>query len=525
MSKSLNYSRYKNDCFLSSTYSMLEKECYKGLSLLGKMSKEDIYTMEFRGYKFDAVPFLLNSTSYLSNEYRCALYSSVAKETMITEPFESVDVKKSLGIDYSIYESLIPSGVDLGIRGLGLYYYTKQPISMAKLLFTFFNESMVAVVAEGKRPHIDFKYKDICNTQAFCFYLSLEWLLKINPMLRVMLGVQYKKVGVLDLLESFCPEDSIHFKYIKGDITAGELKKLYLDKSLPDGSSICFRELTSLSTDGNYDGRDLTEPELGLCEDVYNLLVDNMVYKLNENLSYCMLYDGTYDRLNKNIEVLSNSVEELKVKVSAEKKLRSEYSDKVNNLKKEISEKETEISTLKHKLSSVVSYDELTEKVSTLSSELASEVSENKSLFNERLELKRLVSSQSKEIKKLKALLDCKENISEGVFEDDCEEHDITLDLMVEAIKDKRVAIVGGLNIKSFDKKIQGYGLKNVTHFESIARSIGTYDCVVILTTTVLHSAVYKIEKVVRKDNIPLIYYNGVNVEKLIVEIYNEFFE
>ena len=333
------------------------------------------------------------------------------------------------------------------------------------------------------------------------------------------------KLNFKKLYHSLCPDESIHFKYIKGEITAKELNKQYLRKSLSDGSSICLREVYSILTEGRYDGRDLTNDEIYITGEMYDLNTRDREYKLNMGLGYCYLTYNTFRKSNKQIEDLTLQCKNLSGVDEEYKKKIAVVKNDLHLANKEIKSLKTENLSLKSKLGAIKTNDDLLDEIAKLKQELLEIKSENSQLFDERLELKHEVSSQKKQIKSLTALH--RDNNKQCEISEEIADIAIslTLDEMCEKLRGSYITLIGCENTNSIDKNFETYDFKHVSRFDSNKRAIGKCDYCVIFTTCCKHTDVYKAESQCRGTNAKIIYANCTNFEQLINQIYKEEFD
>ena len=312
---------------------------------------------------------------------------------------------------------------------------------------------------------------------------------------------------------------------IMGSISAKELNKLYFEKSFEDNSSICLREVYSIITEGNYDGHALTEDEVAIADEIYDLNTRDADYKFNMQLGYCYLFNGTFKKVNKHVEELTEECSKLQGVDTAYKHKLESVKDDLHSAIKENKSLKTEIQDLQSKLNAVKTNQDLLDEIASLKQELADIKSENSQLFSERLSLKHEVSSQKKQIKSLTARLHRDSN-EQCEFSEEITDIDISvgLDEMCEALNSSYVTLVGCDDIGSIDKRFEAHGFKHVSRFDSNKRAIGKCDYCIIFTTRCKHTDVYKAESICRGTNAKLVYANCINFEQLINQIYKEEF-
>lgn len=481
---------------------------------------DTVFNIKFNGIEFNCFPFLISGSSYFSDRFRSSLLQSIS---MLKPANEYVNLTDLHNLDSDVLESLYPASMDYGARYLCYYLYEENPRELIRLLISGAAEVYQAIVYNQNLINYDFEYKDICNTQAFCYYTSLNWLFSFSPLL-VQLSMQMlNKLDFKQLYHSLCPVNSIHYKYINGEITARELNKQYLSKSFSDGSSICLREVYSIATEGRYDGRDLTNDEICVATEIYDLNTRDREYKFNMSLGYCYLTYNTFKKSNKKIEDLMLQCERLSGVEEEYKKKISDIKDDLHSANKEIKDLKSEKLDLQGKLNAVKTNDELIAEINSLKEELCELKSENTQLFNERLDLKHQVSSQKKQIKSLRASLN-QLNQEQGEISEEIVDitENIGLDEMCDRLRDSFITLIGCESTNSLDKTFELHGFKHISRFDSNKRTLGKCDYCVIFTTCCKHTSVYKAESLCKGTDTKIIYANCTNFEQLITQIYKE---
>ena len=499
----------------------------KELSNIYKKALSDpldtIFNIKFNGYEFNCLPFLIIGSSYFSDRFRSSLLQSVSN---LKPANDYVKLSTLHNLNTDVLECLYPATMDYGARYLCYYLYEENPRELIRLLINGAAEVYQAIVYNQNLIHYDFTYNTICNTQAFCYYTSLNWLFSFSPLLAQLSMQMLNKLKFKQLYHSLCPDDSIHFRYIKGELTAKDLHKQYFDKSFSDGSSISIREVFSIITEGRYDGRDLTPDEISIAEEIYDLNTRDREYKLNMQLGYCYLTYNTFEKSNKQIKDLTRRCEELSGVDSTYKHKLGLVKSDLHSANKEIKALKKENLSLQSKLTATKTDEALLDEIERLKHELADVKSENSQLFNERLSLKHEVSAQKKQIKSLTASLN-RVNNEQCEFSEELVDIDVTLGLdeMCEAIRGSYITLIGCEGINSLDKNFKSHGFKHVSRFDNNKRVLGKCDYCIIITTCCKHTDVYKAESLCKGTDTRIIYANCTNFEQLINQIYKEEFD
>lgn len=482
---------------------------------LPNMDLEKFFTTEYKGHKFNVLPFLFNGAIYFDGTSFEWLLNLVSKEMPIGRDVMLSELDKVQIINRKLFDALLPG--ERGRRELYALYFAFNPMGCARLLYQSSCRALNKVIIGQEYGHLQYQYKDICNTQAFSYYLSVYWVANLTPALRKQIDPNLRKVGFMQMFDTLCPESSIHFKYISGDISVEQLVRDYTSQSFPDGSSVAEREAYSNACRGNYDGSPLTEAQLSIGHEDYVFLSQCAEQYMNMHLAHAFLYGGAYERMDKETR-LAKSRE--KRNLDEMDKLRVKYTksaDEKNRLRKQNKELQEQIRQLKAEISSHTTDAGLLKRVSELESKLSASIDENERLFAERLELKQELSSRAKEIKHLSARLreQGDEDANEGVVTEE-----VSLETMIEALKTKRIAMVGGDRSKSLVHTFKNWGF---TSFINISGNVRKLDCDFLIICTILcsHTDMYQAERLAKGETTEMVYVNNTNAEIILRALYD----
>lgn len=476
---------------------------------------EKFFTVEYKGHEFNVLPFLFNGAIYFDGTSFEWLLNLISKEMPIERDVMLSELDKVPVINRKMFDALLPG--ERGRRELYALYFAFNPVGCARLLYQSSCRALNKVIIGQEYGHLQYQYKDICNTQAFSYYLSVYWVANMTPALRKQIEPNLRKVGFMEMFDTLCPESSIHFKYISGELSVEQLVQDYTAQSFPDGSSIAERETYSNTCRGNYDGSPLTAAQLSIGHEEYTFLMQCAEQYMNMHLAHAFLYGGAYERMNK----------EMKLAASREKhnldemdKLRTKYTksaDEKNRLRKQNKELQEQVRQLRAEISSHTTDDYLLKRVSELESKLSVSQDENERLFAERLELKQELSSRAKEIKHLTARLreQGDEDVDEGVVTEE-----VPLETMIDALKIKRIAMVGGDRSKSLVHTFKNWGF---TSFKNISGNVRRLDCDFLVICTILcsHTDVSQAERLAKGENTEMVYVNNTNAEIILRALYD----
>lgn len=520
MGKSINRNFNNSITYSRRDFTVLNREFNKVVKELQKRDLNDIFNIKYKGHTFNCLPFLLNASGYYSLTFRNTMIDFIAKMNILTEPKSDLKLEHVDGLDIKLFNCLMPAMADLGMRLLCAFGYKYNQREVVRILYYSAIEVYENTIINNDMPYISYKYKSICNTQAFSYYCILIWLQSLSPMIKTYTMREFKRVKFFDILDSLIPEDSIHFKYITGEITSTELYNLYIGHNFSDGSSVVQREIMSNSSEGEYSGEDLNYRDLSLCNEIYDSYTLNEEYKMNMNLAYCLLYNGTYTKLNNSLHT-----KDLELQVAKENEEKADLKlklvrDELNGLKITLQERDKVINTLQNEINSFTYDEKLREELEFCKNQINSLTEENSKLFDERIQQKRLISSQKKQLKQLSSSLIAAQDKDYEIcdtFEEINEE--LNINDMVDKLKDLRIAYVGCDN-NSIDNKLYELGFKHVTKITSSQRNLGKCDVLIIFTIRCHHAEVYKAEKMCKNKDVPKLYLSCINMEQLVTELY-----
>lgn len=485
--------------------------------------RKELFTVEYHGHKFNALPFLINGANYFDNVCYSWLVFFIANKLPPMRNVKVADIYRAELIDEDVMHSLLP-GED-GKRELYALLYIKDPELFVKLMYRCAARVLNTVVIDMESKHIPYKAAGLCNTQAFCFYLPIYWLINLDPEMRKQIEPDIKRSKFLETLDGTCPEDSIHFRYINGELTPKQLRYEYSERTFEDGSTIANREVYSNLTRGRYDGSPLDEDAIGICNWVFDggSLSSEEIY-LNRFIADAYVFHGKYEAMGKEIDLEKSKSEKLESDNYRLKQRYNKMQAEVQALRCEKSEFKAQISKLSSEIASHKTDDELRKRISQLEENLQQQTSEANELFDERLELRQELSRRAKEIKRLQARLaelgDAGategSDLNDGVVEADT----VSLDVMIEALKDKRIVVIGGDRSKSLTKTFEDWGF---THFINQTGSVRTVDCDFIVICTILcsHKDVRQAERWVKGQDTELLYVPAVNAEMMLKALWD----
>ena len=485
----------------------------------------NIWNVSWKNTTFSIKPFLCSALSFLDEqEMLDSLCSYVVNHddnfynklsNLKREDYYSMTTDEENDVFGSILYQLnsqIPC-VARYLVGLDNDYVTRHMMGRMIKYFT-------SLCGGDDCPYIKFNDKDVCNTQAFSVYISIYWILQKSKKLQLLLRKEISAVKFREVLDCLCPETSVHFQYLSGVISAKELRLRYVDGD-DKTSPVIYRELYNLMTneDRTYDEE---KDRYFLGEFLSSVDVKFKYEDFVLIMGYSYFSMGFYSKLATEMGYNIKSIEDLKESnfklYSTNKELKSALkakSKEVTNLQEELSTQLKLKDTSKHESTLKKLESDITDlkiKISSLE-----RISSKKDY--ELLKQKRLIRSQIKEIKSLRARLDEVKNeeslsgdISEEV-EDECDVHELA-----EALKGYKIGVFGGFDAGCVVEKFKDYGLSVKHIVDDKHFVVGDLDCAVVLTSNIQHKTV-RVLKSQYDGN--FVYFNGTSIELIIKEIYN----
>lgn len=481
---------------------------------LGNKPVDEIFMVKYDDVKFDARPFIMNVCS-LYDDVMCIAAERYLKHNSCYLDTDFVSKFSEENAEYlNIFRSLLPCA--RGIRESCALLNWKSPRSFLMLAAEV---AFTCILTDSTGFEV---YEGVFGTMEFCRYITMYWIYNLSPRVRGCLQGFYRYHHVRDYMEKIFNDCPDLVKYVKGDMWANTVYKHYTEEKFSDGSSVMQRETVAVLQDG-YDGRDLTFIEQTLANKVYDNFINGCMNGsiLYEFVGMWSLISGENNALDNELKAVKLQCDELNKQVKSGSAKCKDLKAKLLEANNHIKEVDSEISRLKSDLALLEKQSDTT-VLDNLKAEVHSLQLDNNRLLNDYLSLRKDYSSAVKKVKQLSALVP--DNEAKLDSTPDVEKAVIGVDEMARLISGKNILIVGGCGVGNIQAKLEQFGLCNVRHECGIINDIGSCDCAVILTTTVSHSAVWRVEKFQKGMGFPIVYVNGVNSEMIIREVYNEFY-
>ena len=312
------------------------------------------------------------------------------------------------------------------------------------------------------------------------------------------------------------------------------------------GPILAYESLEYLKTHGSSVGEEFD------LEDEHGDSLDFMLERCNDCYSWAVLsllnqiicYGS--ERLNTDLKMtstkLKNSQNEVnKVNEKLEKlRITHRVASKENgDLKRQLQEEKQKSSKLETELVKAENHAELTfleseiERLSKLASTLQSSCQEKDRQLNKRVKeidsLTKKLDLRESEIASLSALYNKSKDIADKLSTHKVYSQ-IPISTFINAIKDKRVIVVGG---DMMHTKLQEYQSKfdwDIKLFKAGCRDINyeaiySSDLIVVVTSYIDHSSLGYMREAVKTHSIPLLNFDNKNVDMLIYAIFDELYK
>lgn len=486
---------------------------------------QDFFICNWKGMKFSIKPFLCSALSFVSSDdvFNRLCQAVVQEDKDIFNKLDSKDSSwyySGLNEDETnVYNSIL---YQLGSRVPCLYRYllTLDNNNVGRIAVSLMLREF-SYIYDIKDFYVNFCDKDICNTQAFSYYICMYWALKSSSAFQMYFSKELKIMNLSSILDNICPVSSIHYKYLNGEISSNELYDLY--NGVDDEIGVIHHEVINLGSEGNkgYDDS---------LKDIARLIVDKTYVSLDYDDFFTIigcgyLSMGYYNSDKESIKDLEELNKDLQDKLTEcnndlkdSKNLLKTKSKEIESLEKLINELKSKLDNDKYesKIKSLEStIDSMKIQISRLDSELKlkdDEIIRNKQLI--RSQIKKLKSYSSSSLEQCEELEELNQDL------DDIENLDVSD--MVSKLKGYSIGVFGGIDCGNMINKFKDYGLDIVHIVEGDNFRIGDLDFAVILTSNMQHKTLRRLES---QFNGIKVYYNGSNVENIIREIYNKSIE
>lgn len=490
-------------------------------AISGIKINDDFWNVTWKGYTFSIKPYLCCCLSFIKHKdlFNPLLSMIINSDGGFFNNIDDLTLEKydSLFTDdeNNVYESIFHKPIS-NIPCVAKYVLGNEDVkSIRKILFYVLRE--FNMFYNDNDAYVRFTDETLCNTEAFSYYLSMYWAIQKSKKIQMLLIKEIKTIDFSSLLETLCPEESAHYKYISGEITSKQLLDKYLAYSEDNPTPIIAREFVALFDSSSDD-----------CISFAMRIVNDLDFRTGflsfirvMSCSYFThgffdLQNSVYDEVCKDRNMYrddnSKLIEESKDLKNQIKALKRDISSLTNDLETKV--KEFDTNTYKNKIKSLES------EISSLKKEISS-LTDSLSVKDDTiLKQKQVISKQIKDIKSLNASLD-KLDVSDGSFDESISEvsvnTQVSLGDMLDKLRNYKIAIFGGYDSRNLESKFEGYGLNVKQYIDESSVEVGNLDCAVILASNVSHHLVRHLES---KFNGKFLYFNGTNIELMVSKLY-----
>lgn len=514
-------------------YCINRAEDSRGVSLSSNLIKamkevgigEDIWDVTWKDNTFSVRPFLCSALSFMHEKRLFDLLCNYAVNS--SEDFYTRLSTMKEKDYYSMY-----SEDENNVFDSILYQFNSQIPCIARYLLGLNNSSIIkkimaivlkefSIVCNRECECIEFFDKDLCNTQAFSYYISFYWVLQKSKKFQYIFLKDVKNLNLKRLLDICCPETSLHYSYISGVISSDELQDSYT--IMRNGSiAVTTKELYNLFTDPPTQGYPQDEFLNSFIKCAGCLILNYGYYDFMRAMACSYITLGFFSKSGDNVSRYKNDISNLKDDYAKLEESNKILKKSLRDSKKERNKLNSKVDSLVNKMNTEV-YDKriesLQSEVFSLKKQLSLANSDLSTKKSELAECKHTIRCQIKELKSLTARLDEVSNVDDCFSDNTIKNDELSLYEMCDSLKDKRIGVFGGFDAGCMQEKFKDYGL-NIKHVvNDVTFDVGDLDCAVILTTNIQHKTLRLVKS---QYNGCFVYVSGTNVENIITSVYNK---
>ena len=497
---------------------------------LSNQKSDKFWDVEWNGYVFDIRPFLpqcFNCCNW-ANKYDW-LVKAVISSTAFTDPPEN---------HITIWEQLQNTwGIDLIQAASAMYIKTDDHpvLDMLIVLSKDYDVSRFSacsfIIAElylylygsSKRPNpVEFKDKDVANIQAFCYYISLYWLLKKSNALQIEFAPVIRKFSFKRSLLELCVEGSPLRKFVSGEVTGTEFAELMYNWT--ESGSEMYRYIRNIScTESDKDllqqmfintsGIQALEMRLiGMYG--FHVSCSDLLTEAGNALSECKKHIEENNKLLEELKQSAEDVHSARKEIDDTQKANARLNERCEKQQAELVQARARIAELERQLRGRSDSEEvksLKSDVRELSNALDLKESE---LLDTKIRLRKAL----KGIKSLKSCIPQEEVAAVECIEKSSEEDNVPIEEMIVALRGMRIMIVYSANHLQLQDTAIENGLDVILYGDNVGRFVPNADLIVIYSRIVSHKAVRRVQK--DFDRSKIVYINGSSFENFIKVCY-----
>ncbi len=515
----------------NTNFHMLQKIHNNIGKIANKTDLEKVFTIEWKDTTFNVVPFLCAGFSYFTDDTK-QVEIAVASIARFMHNNNMIDTDLQIGL-YQVFKNLLPTrefeifnclpihpSPQRAAMSIFLYYmYIRDKKNFLSLMLEIQSGLLSELVLDERQ----FAYwtelgdRSLGNTEAFCFYIGLYWLLKVEPQYRVLLGKFLSHLDLKSKYREFCPENCFLDKVLTGQIEDNKILEEYRATRFLDDSSYFYRSLMQSTSDGQYDGHDLSKEVREIFDyfdyDEKNYLYGEAMLRSFNSTDGIKTQSDIVNKLKETIDKQERELEKNQKSISKQNKRLDEYREEVQALN-------SELNNMKGLIKEQTTDEELKEQIVKLNEEIKQLKIENADFERVHLRDKQEISMLRKRVGKIGAK-DIETQLD--IYEDDelSVPNDIPIENKVKVIGDKKIILVGAEFLTTTVQKLNELGLNNVELCSKDTKKPGKFDVCVVLATRCMHDVVRRMETFADKYDALWLYSTSVNAEKIIDLIYD----
>ncbi len=517
--------------YANTNFHMLQKVHNNLGRVANKADLDKVFTVDWKDVPFDVVPFLCSGFSYFhDSEYQFEIAVAGIKRFMRQN--QDIDSDLHVGF-YQVFKKFLPKrefnlfnclpihpDPKRAAMSILLYYmYIRDKRSFLNLMLEIQSSLLSELVLEERQFEYwtDLGDKSLGNKEAFAYYIGLFWLLKVEPQYRILLGKFLSHLDLKSKYREFCPENSFLDKVLTGKIDDDNILEEYRATRFLDGSSYFYRDILQATSDGVYDGHDMTKE---VREILYYYDYIEKTYLFGEAmLRYFTSTDDVKTQL-KSMTELERTVEKQEIELAKKHKSISKQNKRLDEYREEVKALNSELTIMRDLIKEQTTDEELKEQIVQLNEEIKQLKIENADFERMHLRDKQEISMLRKKVGKIEAQeietqLDIFEDEDLGV------DNDVPMEEKVKLLCDKKIVLIGAEFLTPTVQKMNELGITNVELCSKDTKKPGQFDVCVVLATRCMHDVVRRMETFAEKYNALWLYSTSVNAEKIIDLIYD----
>lgn len=522
----------------------------------------ELLKIKIMSREVSVLPYFINYCTYSQNTYKfkqfVTKYFSDNIEQYIKLGKDGIEkiLEKN---DLEILKCLIGSDCEYINKYVSIFSYQSQVDYYSNML----NVLKIDTVNFFRNGANLIEFSDnVENSMGICLAICLKWFNEKKIIAKRVLNVSK---NIDKLLNKLLKKDMGWYRYFNNEINENELYDILFKSpvNVPMIDKFEFEKHSSLMVVGQ-SVREIVESQgvtIDKLEDNENLgsnlmsmlskialskLLYNQVYGLSDMIykkalitdmdivKYTKDKYKTEDSMRLDIENKKSELIRQKDEITNKSKENKRLLKEVNRLEEEVKESKTKIDIYEKdsnpKLEDAYykldiankeinklkdEYNELQNYITELNESIDKLYDKNRSLKDKNKQLQ-------KEINELNGV-----NLDSDEQESSEEEYKLSIEELVDEIKDKRIMVIGGRQY--IEENLRKLGFNSIKQMDIESHNyinsnidLGDYDCMVIIASCVKHAATFKAVKHAKSIGARIIRVSSNNVDKICEEMYNE---